>query len=381
MDEGAWQNSGAAVYGLPVGNHTVDFNTVTGFTAPDSQTVVIKTGKSVAKKDKYTANRGALKVNLNPSAASVAGARWQVDGGEWQSSGATVTALSAGSHTVNFNSVSGYTSPVSHTVTIKTGKTTIANDTFILQGSIANGTYSHYFGSEVPLWDISGAYSGSPLLSTIDFTISEDSTGKLTGLMNFDYNNGAGNVLKASGPLKGSMQGAGGVSRCVLNPLLSGSATQIKAGKPDNTTFTAKEAYNCKIDGSAHTLVITRVSAVVKAADLTTGKNSTETGSLGVVKGNQFSLPEDVNGNWNLTLNLTPSGTGYAGTATVRTSTGGTADLTATGNYSSATNTSSVVLTGTGGSLKLIISTSGSDMSVLSLKGTLYGQSLNYKAP
>jgi hypothetical protein len=45
---------------------------------------------------------GSLQVTLAPAGAVSAGAQWQVDGGAWQSSGATVSGLAPGSHTVAF---------------------------------------------------------------------------------------------------------------------------------------------------------------------------------------------------------------------------------------------------------------------------------------
>jgi uncharacterized repeat protein (TIGR02543 family) len=50
----------------------------------------------------------SLQVTITPAGAITAGAQWQVDGGAWQNSGATVTNLSAGSHTVSLSTISGY---------------------------------------------------------------------------------------------------------------------------------------------------------------------------------------------------------------------------------------------------------------------------------
>ena len=50
---------------------------------------------------------GNVQVTLTPAGAISAGAQWNVDSGGWQSSGATVTGLSPGTHDVYFNSVPG----------------------------------------------------------------------------------------------------------------------------------------------------------------------------------------------------------------------------------------------------------------------------------
>ena len=74
---------------------------------------------------------GSVTVTISPAGAITAGAQWNVDGGTWRSSGATVSSLSAGSHTVAFSTVSGWTTPSSQTVTISNGQTTTAVGTYV----------------------------------------------------------------------------------------------------------------------------------------------------------------------------------------------------------------------------------------------------------
>ena len=70
---------------------------------------------------------GSLTVTLGPSGAVSAGAQWNVDGGAWQNSGATVSSLSVGSHTVNYKAVTGWIAPSSETVMITGGQTASLN--------------------------------------------------------------------------------------------------------------------------------------------------------------------------------------------------------------------------------------------------------------
>ena len=53
-DSGSWQNSGASVYDLTVGTHTVSFSSVSGWTAPDSQTANITSGGKEELTGTYT---------------------------------------------------------------------------------------------------------------------------------------------------------------------------------------------------------------------------------------------------------------------------------------------------------------------------------------
>ena len=59
----------------------------------------------------YDSAVGSLQVTIAPAGAITGGGRWQVDGGPLQGSGATVTNLAAGNHTVSFSTISGWTTP------------------------------------------------------------------------------------------------------------------------------------------------------------------------------------------------------------------------------------------------------------------------------
>ena len=133
MDEGAFENSGATVTNLSAGSHTVSFNTVTGWTTPPNQTVSIK-AKSVAKAEgTYVPQTGSLNVTISPASAITAGAKWKVDGGKLQNSGATVTNLSLGSHTVSFSTISGWVTPANQTITVSANSTTTASGFYVPQ--------------------------------------------------------------------------------------------------------------------------------------------------------------------------------------------------------------------------------------------------------
>jgi hypothetical protein len=69
---------------------------------------------------------GSLEVTISPAAAMTDGARWQVDGGTTNESGAIIADLAVGDHTVTFTPVSGWYTPNAETVTIKNGGTTKA---------------------------------------------------------------------------------------------------------------------------------------------------------------------------------------------------------------------------------------------------------------
>lgn len=74
---------------------------------------------------------GALQLTLAPRDALTAGAAWRVDGGAWQSSGATVAGLSPGTHAVEYHAAPLWTAPEAETVLILSNQTTTATRTYV----------------------------------------------------------------------------------------------------------------------------------------------------------------------------------------------------------------------------------------------------------
>jgi len=75
---------------------------------------------------------GALMVTIQPAGARAAGAQWQVDGGAWQDSGATLTGLSSGAHTVSFRSIAGWQAPEDMAVTVVADQTVQEEGVYVL---------------------------------------------------------------------------------------------------------------------------------------------------------------------------------------------------------------------------------------------------------
>lgn len=67
---------------------------------------------------------GFLQVTLSPDPAVAAGARWRVDGGDWQLSGNVIDSLAEGVHYVEYSTAAGWVSPDGHEVSIVRQETT-----------------------------------------------------------------------------------------------------------------------------------------------------------------------------------------------------------------------------------------------------------------
>jgi hypothetical protein len=95
---------------------------------------------------------GSLQVTITPAGAITAGARWYVDGGIPQPSGATVIGLSVGNHAVSFSTIIGWTRPSDQTAPI-----------------IANSTTP-----------ITGVYTAAPQAQCFNYTDNGDGTATIT---------------------------------------------------------------------------------------------------------------------------------------------------------------------------------------------------------
>ena len=124
VDGGAWQACEAVCQMAP-GSHTVSFTDLAGWVKPPDKTAVIASGQATTSTGIYTAlGATSLVVNIGPGDAVSAGAQWQLDGGAWQNSGAILSPVSAGNHTVSFKDVAGWANPGSRTVAVLAGQTT-----------------------------------------------------------------------------------------------------------------------------------------------------------------------------------------------------------------------------------------------------------------
>jgi hypothetical protein len=133
VDGGALQNNGAILSGLAPGAHVVTFKPIAGWTTPAAQIVAIAANQTTVGTATYLAQSGSLQVNVIPSGAVAAGAQWQVDGGPFQNSGATLSDLSTGSHSIAFKAVNGWATPANQTITVTLNQLTTITGIYVAQ--------------------------------------------------------------------------------------------------------------------------------------------------------------------------------------------------------------------------------------------------------
>ncbi len=134
VDGGSWQDSGATVSSLSTGSHTVEYSDITGWTKPAAEAVTIVSGQVTLTSGTYELIPvGSLTVTIGPQEAIDAGAQWQLDGGVWRNSGATVSGITTGSHTISYKDLKSWAEPASETVTIVASQTRTVTGTYVYQ--------------------------------------------------------------------------------------------------------------------------------------------------------------------------------------------------------------------------------------------------------
>ncbi|HET7537788.1 MAG TPA: hypothetical protein VFJ90_15120, partial [Candidatus Didemnitutus sp.] len=130
VDGGTWQNSAATVANLAPGAHTVDYQALAGYAAPNSESITLTSGQTTSLSRSYT-QLSSLQITLTPSTGN-----WRVDGGAWQNSAATAANLTPGVHTVDYQALTGYIAPPSESVTLASGQLTSLNRSYTQLASL-----------------------------------------------------------------------------------------------------------------------------------------------------------------------------------------------------------------------------------------------------
>ncbi|MGZ3534158.1 MAG: hypothetical protein ACXU9K_02920 [Thermodesulfobacteriota bacterium] len=93
------------------------------------------TGKVDVPEAKQPGGRqvGTIIVILGPSAIVNSGAMWRVENGPWKKSGESISDLTVGAHTIEFQDIGNWIKPEKKNVKIEDGKTVIINETYKLR--------------------------------------------------------------------------------------------------------------------------------------------------------------------------------------------------------------------------------------------------------
>ena len=335
VDGGAWQNSGAIVNSLSYGNHTVVFSTVTGWTAPANQIVTINPNQTTTAVGLYVQQSGSLQVNLAPSDAVNAGAQWRVDGGAWQNSGATVAGLTLGSHTVTFNTINGWTTPISQTAVINNNQTATNSGTYAPLGSLQVNLTPPAAVSAGAQWQVDGGAWQSSGATVANLTLGNHALSFLTvagwatpvnqtvAINSNQTTTAIGLYVQQSGSLQVNMSPAGAVS--------AGAQWQVDGGAWQNNG-----AIVVGLTLGSHTLSFSMVPGwgVPGGQIVTVNANQTTTASTSYFAPHPATATAIMTNGFVVAVTLADAGIGYTNTPSVYLVGGGGTGAQATATVS-----------------------------------------------
>ena len=117
VNGGTWMTNGMKLSNLNAGSNVVSYRQAPGYVEPSLETVNLIPGQTLELLREYTVMTANISALITPTGAAVAGARWRVDGGAWQVSGAVVGGVSLATHQIQFSDVSRWITPSSISVT------------------------------------------------------------------------------------------------------------------------------------------------------------------------------------------------------------------------------------------------------------------------
>jgi uncharacterized protein (TIGR02145 family) len=164
-------NTSGTVTGLSPGTQYYFVGTATNGcgTSPNSNCITATTSSA--------SQTGSVNVTILPAGAVSAGSQWNLDGQlPWQNSGATISAA-IGSHTINFNTVSGWTPPASQNITVTTNNTINVTGTYspVSTPPVINSiTFTNRIDNHAGIMPLFTLYSGSAYVTNTPIKICAD---------------------------------------------------------------------------------------------------------------------------------------------------------------------------------------------------------------
>lgn len=240
-----------------------------------------------------------------------------------------------------------------------------------VRAEIAAGTYSMEFDGSVSLWDISGTYSENIDGIAMDYTISVDPSGKITGNGSIAMDDVSLGNMDMDFTFSGTVKTSGTVNRVDLKMTLKAG------GVIEGYDFTLKMSMNERLEINSETrMMLGTVSGKVSISVRGFGSESMVIDPTDVA----LELPIDMDGSWNLVITATPTNTKIGGTGSIVLSNGSSYGFSLSGSYKASLDISKISLKGgitnKAMSFNFEAVCNGPGITPKKLKGKALGQSL-----
>jgi hypothetical protein len=249
--------------------------------------------------------------------------------------------------------------------------------------AIPSGRVGFGFGVErgIPLWNFSGIYSSrSSFYPEDQLELRQDAKGRLSATF----------VTARSDPaeLRGTLKVSGGQAKIQLTS--RGPVMEVYYNNDTGAPYTMerRDKLTLSFDPFEWTLFgtdrETRVSTEfvfwTPPTDWSGGHEVKVRPKFVLPRDVEFAVPDTMDGKWALAMELVPTGNRLSGIALVRFSSGDLVRFKLQGTYLPKTDTAKIVLKGDGPDkgATLMLSLSGQDPKILSLRGSVGGQRIQY---
>ena len=224
----------------------------------------------------------------------------------------------------------------------------------LLRAEAPAGLYKKQFTVVPQLWDVSGTYSQN---SQTSITIVQDDKGKITGQASVSDDSGTTVMI---GSVVGSIKTIGGVSRISMTMKLKGTVVTIPA--TINTQFALDiDPANTELTGTFKTKVCIKARGV---------------GCQSVPGSQQFDLPVDMDGTWDLVMDIQNTSGKLTGTASAVLSNGRSVPLNLNGQYTSSNDLTKLSLKGSAGTVTIQANAVPTALVLQTMTAKLLGQML-----
>ena len=223
------------------------------------------------------------------------------------------------------------------------------------------GHYENQFTDQPGLWDLSGSYSEG---AGDNITVAQDDKGKLTGQASLSTTDGSLSITMA-GPVVGSIKTTRGVPRISITMKLTGTATDGVTTAPVtmNVQFVLGiDRVNNELNGTFKA----KICVKVRGAGCQSGNGS-----------QQFDLPPDADGTWDLVTDIQNNNSKLAGNASAVLSNGRMLPLSLNGQYASKSDMTKLNLKGSAGTLTIQANAVPAALVLQKVKGKLLGQTVS----
>ena len=321
IDGGAWRtNNTTNIFVLP-GSHVINYTNLAGWSAPTGQTVTVTSSTLTSLTPTFTPLYGGLQVNLQPIGTPMQTGLWTVDGSGSYTNGTTTNLAMAGTHSLTFSAISGYTTPTTQSVTVTNGTTNVVTAVYLnpTSGNLLVSLGPDAVNAAGARWqvDSNGIWLATSIATNLtpgSHTVSYSNVSGWTTPANHTVTIGTGVLARLTGTYVVAPTGALQVNLSPTGAVTAGAQWQVDGG-----TLQSSGSVVAGLNAGSHTVAFKAVSGWLTPGGQTPTVTS---GATNTISGTYVPITAPVITNFTVSgtsLVLQGSGTTGAGFSVLAT--------------------------------------------------------------